>query len=61
MARWVDERENTAAREVTFTAENSMWDRELLDGITGTWIGEPVQDRVSYVYGPDGQVIGGTF
>ena len=61
LARWVDERETTAAREVTFTAENSVWDRELLDGIIGTWIGEPVQDRVNPVYGPDGQVIGGTF
>lgn len=53
--------ENAADREVTFTAENSMWDRDLLDGVMGTWTGEPVQGRVSYVYGPDGQVIGGTF
>ena len=61
LARWVDERENTLAREVTFTAENSMWNRDLLDGVTGIWYGEPVQGRVNHIYGPDGQVIDGTF
>lgn len=61
LARWVDERENTAGREVTFTAENSMWDRDLLDGIIGTWTGEPVQGGVRYFYDPDGQITDGTF
>ena len=39
--------ENAADREVTFTAENSVWDRELLDGVVGTWDGEPVPWRVN--------------
>ena len=39
--------ENTADREVTFTAENSVWDRDLLDGIVGTWDGEPVPWRAN--------------
>ena len=47
LARWVDERENVTSREVTFTAENSVWDRDLLDGIMGTWTGELVSERVS--------------
>ena len=39
--------ENAADRGVTFTAENSMWDRDLLDGVMGTWVGEPAPWRVN--------------
>jgi hypothetical protein len=33
LARWVDERENTTDQEVTIIAENSVWDRDLQDGL----------------------------
>ena len=61
LARWVDERENVTSREVTFTAENSVWDRNLLDGIIGTWVGDPVSWRVNPDSNTEASVIDFTF
>ena len=54
-ARKADERENET------DSENSIWDRELLDGITEIWHGEPIQGEINYIYSSDGRIIGGTF
>jgi hypothetical protein len=46
---WIEDflRETSPTRGTAFTAENSMWDRDLLDGIMGTWTGELVSERVN--------------
>ena len=54
-ARKVDERENAT------DSENSIWDRELLDGITEIWRGEPIQGGINYIYNSDERIIGSTF